>query len=49
MGSAALDRKHEKNVVFKCWVFVKEGKTVGQQVAALMLHIKHFELEPGSP
>lgn len=43
MGSASPDRKHEKNVVFNCLVFVKESKTMGEQVAALMFHIKHFE------
>lgn len=43
MGSAALKRKHQTEVVFNCSVFVKEGKTVGEQVAALMLHIKHIE------
>ena len=33
----------KQKVVFNCLVFVKEGKTVGEQVAALMLHIKHIE------
>lgn len=42
-GSAAPDEKHEKNVVFNSLIFVKESKTIGEQVAALMLHIKHFK------
>ena len=43
MRSAALDRKHEMKVGFNCSVFVKEGKTVGEQIVALMLHIKLIE------
>lgn len=35
----------EQKVVFNCSVFVKEGKTVGEQVAALLLHIKRIETD----
>lgn len=39
----------KQKVVFNCSVFVKEGKTVGEQVAALMLHIKHIETDSWVP